>query len=686
MTREKRIWLIAAVVLAGAYLFWKFAGSGFRVSEFHPFVNYKSKDNSIAVDLTDAVYRGIEIPTVKQLPGGKFIFSFKAKNKSLFSQKLYYKIYYQDETYKFVEFEVKNKFNYENPLSSRNFYGSWGETDPGFKATPSLSWNEEQVITDSFRIVGNPRNEEVYFGKDDRGGLSSVKIANMINYIHSREDWMAEIQEKAKNNGISIEQQVYRDAVWQIDNVRKLGETNNRWKRNPRTGAYKFMLVVTTEGGMNSLPESVRNITKRENDGRFINPFYYFLYGTGSIDGKSSILVAEEQLHVKASFNPGSGIYVDPFEFIQAGIDTAAFCPTCGTDSSLFRKAQFSQFYYYEDRGHILPTVPLAYDVTGDNYTQKQYEENRDYYSPESVVGHPDLRLNDWIRNGKRPCETVTSNPVSNSIFLSNPGNKEAPYRKENVGVRSRIGFTYGKFRVCADFPELLSKDHVWNGLSNSVWLLYQDDLPWNSRRDCSPGFIPKDDPRAAKAVKVPVVNYSEIDMEMVKSSRNWPYSSYGEGEKPDDDFAANTDDIMVACSNWDLACMEPKHYVTGAVPTVFEKHTFVLHRWDSWYKAVTLKTPENDDELFKNHSRYWYEIEWAPDHITWRVGPDKTHMRVVGYMSSDYTVIPDNQMSLIVSQKFPDSDWWVPAPYDQRYIPYPKNPLTGEIIAVEVE
>jgi hypothetical protein len=685
MRPKKTLWISAILLVVIVFAAYRYTGNGFAVSDFQPYANYGDKTGSINVDLSDAVYNGIEIPTVKQLPGGKFVFSFKLKNKSLRAKKSFYKIYYQDESYKFVEYVGENKFKYENPLCTRNFYGSWGETDGGFHQAPELGWNEEVTVQDSFKIVGNPRNEEIYFGRDDRSGLSSKRIANMINYIKSREDWMQQVAIKARDNGITAEQQVYRDAVWQIDNVRKMPEANNRWKRNPRTGKYKFILVVTTESGMNSLPKSVRNITEREDDGSFINPFYYLLYGAGSKDKNLTITIAEKQLHVKAVFNPGSGIYVDPFGFVQSGIDTANFCATCGTDSVLFRQAQFLQYNFYENPHQVLPTIPVAADVVGEHYDRKQYFENRDIYSPLSVVSRSSELVPDYIRNSRRPCETIISDKQTNTISIFNPGNDSLPYRKENVGVRSRIGFTYGKFRVCASFPELLSRDHVWNGLSNAIWLLYQDENPWNARRDCRDGFIPKDDTRGAKAIRQPVVNYSEIDMEMVKSSRNWPNSSYGENPKPDGDRAEATDDIIVACSNWDLACTEPKHFVTGVVPLVFENRTFELHRWDNWYKAVTIKTAENDNEIFRKKF-YWYEIEWTPESITWRVGPDKEHMRVVGYMNSDYTTIPENQMSLIISQKFPDSEWWVPAPYDQRYIPYPKNPLKGKILAVEVE
>ncbi|HET6990678.1 MAG TPA: hypothetical protein VFJ43_05105, partial [Bacteroidia bacterium] len=586
MRKKFIFYSIIIVLLGGAYLFYRSIGSGITVNDFHPLTNLKSPDQSITVDLTDAVYRGIEIPTVRQLPGGKFTFSFKVKNRLFTSRKLYYKIYYQDETYKFPEFEKSGKYNYENTLAPRNFYGSWGETDPGFKPTSELGWGDEATITDSFRIIGNPRNEQIYFGRDDRAGLSARKVANMINYIHSQPNWMSGIAAKAKANGCTEEQQIYRDAIWQIDNNRKLEIANNRWKRNPRTGKYKFILVVTSESGMNELPESIRNITVPETGGRFINPFYYFLYGPGSKDESVCVNVADEQLDVKAKLDPGAGVYVNPFELMQSGIDTSSYCKTCGTDSMTFRNSQFMQYFFYEDKSHLLPMIPLTADVVADNYTREQYQENKLKYTKE-------MRVNDYLRSTTSPCSTVNANPQEHSITLSNPGNPQAPFKKENVGVKSRIGFTYGKWDMCIAFPEMLSADHVWNGLTNAVWLLYQDDNLWNMRRGCEGGYIPRTDNRGPKASRYPTQSYSEIDFEIVKSSRNWPASSYGKKPLPADDNIANTDNIAVACTNWDLACREAKNYVSGVASIFYENHKFDLHRWDDWYQALTIKTPE---------------------------------------------------------------------------------------------
>ncbi|MBI3511178.1 MAG: hypothetical protein HY064_10980 [Bacteroidetes bacterium] len=683
-----RLLILAAVLYGGYSIFINYC-YGFEVSDFHSLNNLNDKNKSITVDLTDAVHDGIVLPSVKQLPGGKFSFSFKLKNKNFLSTKYYYKIYYQDESYKLCEYEVKNGFKYENNLATRNFYGSWGETDPGFKETSALGFQQEATITDSFSIVGNPRNEEIYFGEDDHSGLSSVKIANMVNYIRSQPGWMKGMDRKSKENGCSVEQQVFRDAVWQIQNARKFQKINQRWKRNPRMGNYKFMLVVTTESGLKEIPVSVKNITQREADGRFINPFYYFLYGEGGIDKALSVSVAKEELNVKAKLQPGRGVYVSPFEFSQSGIDTISYCPTCGMDSLLFRDAQFSQYFYNEDRSHIMPTIPLAYDVVKDNYTREMYDVNKGKYSGDPVYfhygDHSKELLQDFIHGSRRPCETVQADPQHDFISLMNPGNTEMPYRKENVGVRSRIGFTYGKVDVCVKFPELLSADHVWDGLTNAVWMLNQEEAEWNNRGGCDGGYIPRNDMRKEKAERKDLQSYSEIDFEMVKSSKNWPATSYGQNAQPEDDYIGVTDNIAVACTNWDLACRQPKKFVTGVMPFTWNDMNFDLHRWDSWYQALTIKDAENDNELFQRPF-YWYEFEWTPDHIIWKIGPDKEHLRPIAYMDNTVTVVPDNQMVVVVSQEFHDSEWWVPAPYDQRYIPYPKDPLVGKIIAVEVE
>lgn len=650
----------------------------FTTENFHPFENYQNSDSALVVDLTGAINTGIVIPSVQQLPGGKFVFSFKVKNNKLGSRKLSYKIYYQNETYKEVEFQDAHGFRYERAEAGNNFYGSWEDTEIEFKEIPELGWYETVTVTDSFRIVGNPRNESKYFGQDNRHGVSAADIAGMIGAIKQDKVWVSNIELKAKNNNIPIEEQFYRDALYSINEQQQHGEVNNRWKRNPRMGSYRFMLVVTSTASVDAIPVSVRNISKSEPTGGTINPFYYFLYGNGANNENIEVNVAGEELKVVAKFNPGAGVYVNPFEFKDNSIDTSNYCKTCGTDSALFVDAEFAQFFHSIDKNVILPMVPVTGDVVGDQMTQKQYENLSKRFTDAQ-------RINDcfWITN--RPCETVKSDPITNEITIFNPGNDSTPYKKEQVGVKTRIGMTYGKYRVCVQFPEMINKENVWNGLVNAVWLLYQDNAAWNARGACTGGFIPKDDMRGAYADRKNIQNYSEIDFEIVKSSRNWPKESYAAVPQPEPYDAAASRDIIVACTNWDLACMQPEKHVKGVMPLMVENRRFDLHRWDSWYQAITIRTPVPHDDIYKR-DYYWYEIEWTPEHIIWRIGPEKDQLSMVGYMDKTVTTIPDNQMIVVVTQEFHDSEWWKPAPFNQRNIPYPKNPMVGKVLAVEVE
>lgn len=673
--RVVQLTVFSCIALLAVFLF-RPLGAGFEAYDFQPLNNWKSSSDSFLVDLSNAVQRGIAIPTVRQLPGGKFTFTFKVKHQRILGGKLFYKIYYQNETYKYKEFDVANGFNYENPDSWLNFYGSWEETSQGFHATPDLSWNEEITITDSFAIIGNPRNEEKYFGSAEAHGVSESDIQGQMAKMRRDSTWVKSLREKATASNISLEEQLYRDAVWQLHKDLQGVTENQRWRRNPRMGKYKFFVVVGTESSIKDLPVSVQNVAHPELDGRYMNPFFYFLYGPGSKNKNIAVLTTERTLRAEMRITPQSGVYVNPFNFLENPPDRSALCNTCGIENSLFESAGFAQYVHYNDPKQNGSFVPVSADVAGTLYSQEDYQKNRTAFQPEQLI-------RDRFYTTKRPCSTVYFDSTSQAIVLSNPGNEDNSFRREQVGVKTRVGTTYGKFRVLIDFPELLSQDHVWNGLTNVVRLLYQDDDPWNVRGGCVGGYIPKgtSGPGAGRAL---LQNHTEIGMEMSKASIHWPSTSYPKNEVPADDRNALNNQILIGCTNWDLACAAPKNYVTGIKTIAFDKYKFQLHRWDSWHPALSIRNQESDEKLFSQPC--WFEIEWTPQHIIWKIGRDKNNMRVVGYMNSDVTTIPDNQMILIIAQEFRMPGAWQPAPYDIRYLPYPKSPLTGKILALEVE
>jgi hypothetical protein len=676
--RKFALFFTAAALLTGiVVLVMNPFGSNFSVSAFHPINNCPLADSTFVVDLDDAINQGIVIPTVKQVPGGKFVFSFEVRNNKAGSRNLSYKIYYQNESYKEQEYEDEKDKRYEHVESENNFYGSWENTDVEFKEIPELGWFETTTVTDSFRIVGNPRNEEKYFGGTIVGQPDEKELNDMITGIKSDTVWLNSIAQKAEANNISLDDQVKLDALFMINERNKEGAGNNRWKRNPRMGSYRFMLVVMETKAVNAVPLSVRNIAKTEHNGHAINPFYYFVHGAGKADPSCNVVIAAQELKVAAHLTGKNGVYINPFDFADRLPDTANYCRNCNESNLLAKRAVFAQYFHHEDRSAAMPMIQSSADIGGTTYSQKQYAAN--------VKAPIEKMSRDYFRRSYRPCETVSADPKSGVIEIQNPGNDSGMLRKEHVGIMTRLGTTYGTYRVCAQFPQLLSNENVWNGIVNAIWLRNQDEAAWNSRSICEGGYIPKSDNRGAKAVRKTVQNYSEINMKILKTSVNWPDDSYAKVKKPVPDHPEQNRDVVVTCSNWDLACTQPEKHVKGVMPLAIDKYRFDLHRWDSWYQAVTIRSAFSHDKLFRSPF-FWYEIEWTPQHIVWRVGPDKNSMTAVGYMDKTFTTIPDNQMIMIIAQEFNDSEWWKPAPFDQRNIPYPKNPVKGKIIAVEIE
>src|SRR4051812_24682794 len=162
----------------------------FSEKSFNAISNFPNANDLVSLDLdySGAIDQGFIIPSIKQAKEGVFVCTFSIKNNNAAPADFHYKIFYQNESYKFNEFDSStSKFN---PLASENFYGSWENTDITFRKTSSIPADGEyHTIIDSIRIVGNPRNETLYFSDGK----------------------------------------------------------NDRWKRNPRVGNYSFLLVVTSE-------------------------------------------------------------------------------------------------------------------------------------------------------------------------------------------------------------------------------------------------------------------------------------------------------------------------------------------------------------------------------------------------------------------------------------------------------
>jgi hypothetical protein len=432
--------------------------SNFSIEEFNPLANYSIKKNDstyyIKTDLSNAVLYGIEIPTVKQLPNGKFAFSFKIKNNTGTSQRFFYKLYYQNESYKFDD---------DSALSSENFYGSWEETAQEFKPTDIIE-GERQLI-DSFKIVGNPRDEKIYFGTDPRNiRLSDTLIDRFIKKIEGFPEWYKSAVEKSISNKVSIKDQVYLEALWGINNFFQSQTTfNNRWKRNPRMGNYKFMLVVCNAEDLGEIADEVKNIAKKDTNNNFVNPFSYFISGKGSKLKSTKVILSKKILAVSSSLELDKGLYIDRLSANKANINTTMYSNTCGESDQLYRSAQFSQYFHHINKNWEFVNVKKTMDVVDEGLTREQYKNFISDYGKTKDFVHTYSSAPDC------PCKTVKTNTSEKSLSIMNPGNGSGGiYKKEHVGIKSRVGFTYGKWRAKIKFPKNITKDNVWNGLTNA--------------------------------------------------------------------------------------------------------------------------------------------------------------------------------------------------------------------------
>ena len=648
----------------------------FEVENFNPISNlYQGIDTvEISVEIPDNIFEGIKIPHDRFLK-----IKFDIKNNSDTDRKYYYKIYYRNESYKYpVNIGMGDTVKY-NHLAAENFYGSWSPVSDSFHLSPIIRANGNlQPVTDSFCIVGNPRDEGIYFGKHEDEMIPDLeKIETTIKFIEDSPEWYKTILEKALLNKRSNAEQMYLDALWVLRNDRDKGNTNNRWKRNPRAGTYSFLLVVLTEEQLVHLPVHVKNIGKKAGDTLFQDPYYYFYHDPLNQDKNFTLIKSSKYLKVKVKFDLSRGIYINPLEFTNPSMDLSSVRQSCNLSDDLYKKAQIQQFFHNIDKNFIMQNIPVVENL--QEISQSDYDLYTTKYKDEDMV-------NDYIRISGEPCNTVEYSESEQAVLLKNPASDYKKMGKENVGIQSRVGFTYGRITAKIKFPEMLNKHNVWNGITNAFWLIYHKDGQWNYRRPCEDsGYIPKNEVGQTD-VRIPSSYYTEIDIEIVKASKHWPPSSYYNnipfpgGNDPDSE-----EDIIVTCTNWDLACNEPDSFNVGVFGVQHLDKEFYPHRWDHWYKALTMKYAVNHSSIFER-DYYYYQIDWQPDFIVWRIGPEKDQMFEIGYLDTSVTNIPNNQMTFIVTQEYHHSEWWPTTPFKQEFIPYPSNEIVGKVYEVEIE
>ena len=650
--------LIVTIFISGCQKY----KSKIELINFNPIANFTDSTNFISLnaDLTNALVEGIKYPTKNQSENGKFQFKFQLINNSDSAQKLYYKIYYQNESY---------KYPIESEKSIFNFYGSWQDTDIGYKAIKEIpAHSESSIISDYIQIVGNPRNEKRYFGAKK---LTQQAIDSKIKVIKGNKKWMETIHAKAKKKKRSLDQFILAEAKYVLNQNKNI---NLRWRRNPRAGLYSFLLVIVDQKQLNSIPKYIKHINETDSLGLHVNPYKYFLH-----TNKDAALIAkisDTQLKTYMVFDPKYGILAKNGRILKETCN-------CGKDSIFEQKANFKEFnnaIFWKERHHNIPVIANV----DDNYTRDRYNENAKRYPTDTAVEEywtgMKYRIKDMSYNSDSTCAAVKYDSLTNSIWVINKGNdgKSHP-RKQNAGIMTRFGFTYGKVTGKIKFPELMNKHNVWNGVTNAFWVINQSGGSWNNRSECKKkGYVAK---KNGKLGFEPYTSYSEIDFEIIKTSK---YAFSKEIKKYEPDYDPQlTDNIIVACTNHDIGCQDPVNYSQSKIK--YGDTTFRTYRWYPKFRSKFIRTPINEDKIFKR-DYYYFQIGWYPDSIVWKIGPSMDKLYTVGYMDKTITKIPDNQMLAVMSQEFHHGDWWPPVAFHQDNIPYPKNDIIGKLFEIRIE
>ncbi len=614
------------------------------VKLFNPMINFDGGDTvMLDLDMKGVVNQGITIPSARQCDGGMFVFEFMGEKGK------YYKVFYQNESYKFPE---------NDELSYENFYGSWEDTDVEFKRI-----DKNGVIRDSIRIVGNPRSEHKYFGRDvTENPFAERKVQELMDAIKKDTLWNRLVGEQAEKNNITYERNLRLNALFMLKENIHHGDYNQRWKRNPRVGCYSFMLVVCDEEALKLIPDYIKNIGKTDVNGLYVNPYAFF--ANNKIDGVD-VIFGSRILKTRAVITPEYGLYLDDL--------------MSDASQQLYSEALFEQFFTPPSQQYTLRNIPVIQDVVSDvnPYTRAQYEANKTRFDSTEL-------LYDYPVVSSEPGKTVHIDTTDGSLVLINPGNDDIDnLKKESTGIRTRVGFTYGKFRGKIKFPVMLNSEHIWNGLTYAFWMIHQDAREWNNRRPSKTGYVRKESV-GPNPERFREYYYSEIDIEIAKASKFWPSKYYFNQAESHVEDASINDDVIFGCTNWDEACLDPANYSSGVFQMHYDEGDYEAMRWAPTTQAMTIRTPISND-VFKN-DYYYYEIDWEPKSITWRLGPSPDDMRVVGYLSDEYSSIPDNQMLCIVTQEYHYSEWWAPVVFWQGLIPYNKTDIVGKVFEIVVE
>lgn len=621
----------------------------------------------LQMDLSKGPYVGIELPSAQQDGATAFILQAEVKNTSGRPQRMAYTLFYRNTSYAYPP---------EHPRSGDNFFGSWSD-GPTIRYTEELAPGESITITDSLRIQGNPLGDSRYISQSFVNPWAPDEVIGKIERtIKNDSAWYAAIERKAEENNLDVETQLKKDARW-MRRIKRVGEERDQgWQRNPRVGRYDFYIVAIPETELTDELRQVMELKTKGADGRYTDPLILTL----KEETRQFITGAERPLLARMEVPLDKGVYVDYSLLESDSIDNSGLSDRCGPSDDLWENAPIEQFIHNIVRDYSLKNVPLSANVVQDPYTIEQFRTNAAKY-PKAERAETHVQLTD------RPCTSVQYDDEADCLVLRNPGRSSSGrFQKEQVGMSSRAGLTYGRYTAEIGFPKMINEDNVWNGLTCAFWLIYQIEGDHNNRRRTPGGYVLEVNEAMKGSPRVEDIHYSEIDIEIVKTDPRWVYSAADTARnKWIHREAAASNDIAVTFTNWDMADKSVERHVVHSTQLEVGGEEYEFHRWFEDYRAITCKTAQPHSEVF-GRDRYFFQIDWRPQEIIWRMGPHPDSLYVFGQMDETMTNIPDNQMKAVVTQEFHYGKWWPSAPFKQDDIPYPENDLVGRVYSLTVD
>lgn len=724
----------------------------------HPMDAYLSSPSPGQVDCADPAENALIYSSQTTDQTELFKFSFTVHNTSLTPQYFHYKIYYQNESYKFPNTDDRNY---------KNFYGSFGHDENRYQSigpTGNIAekglgqghWgvveqlipaNTKITVRDEFRIRGNPRNElEFYRGPILTGGSNDPFMSNLqrlesirtktspsqLVYDNTNDTWPNSAETLVHllvDDAHDLKFEVYKNAT--TNEMRDCGDYNlGREYRNPQVGEYSFMLMASTV--VSEVPDHIIDISKKTitcSIPGFENPFAYFdPAGAGAVLPNTKILEAENTLKMYIEpllssvqkFDNGdltTNIITNRGDVLHTdGANGEANISPCSEFMAYPYKDKFTGYGVWDDKIHDY--VPVLADIVGDNWTQMDYTWHRNFVDRST---DPDFKETIRAINDYRHVDGATPVPSGGNgeLHLTIPGHtwddltdedEMVKYTSptgsvENLPVREsptvtlRYPLTYGKYRAKIEFPEILSDNDVFNGITCAFWFfggggrrcdndVHEFDIelypaaPPNTNDPT--GWFTYGPPR------IPNSNHPQLPDQY--DHLDWsPNVSYANQD-------IRVDISMFDYRNFESNCncvhqvpnpIDPVGGIPAGVIPPMTVQTSNGQNFDSWRNpnpaepgriAIKQASRMNHDDMFGKD--FWYEIEWTPTEVFYRIGPTENNMQLVGYMDGTQVKLPEAAEDLIINIEFlGNADT-----YATDDIPFNSEPITAKIKKVIIE